>query len=251
MSDIIKIDGNTLTTDNLITYLKLTNEFDSLTEKLIRHQVTVLAAKKKGIQVSETDVQDAADNFRRYAGLHRAKDTMEWLEAQKLTVDDLETFITGQLFAKKALEEVTTDAKIEEYFQLNSPKFDTVDIKHLVVEGKNQANELMAQLQDEPGLFDEFVRDYCLDDETKRSNGLIAGIRRGSLEPDVEAKVFNGKEGDVLGPFQLGGEDLHEIVTIVKLNPASLDESTRVAIGETLYEEWLEARMEEFSISAD
>jgi hypothetical protein len=29
-----------------------------------------------------------------------------------------------------------------------------------------------------------------------------------------------------------------------------LDESTKVAIGEAIYEEWLEARMEEHSIAA-
>ncbi len=251
MGDIFKLDGNAFTSDQLINHLKLTNEFDALTEKLIRHKVTVSAARKKGLQVNDQEVQDAADNFRRYTGLHRAKDTMEWLDSQQLSLDDFESFLTEQLFSQKVLAEITNDDKVEEYFQLNSPKFDSVDIKHLVVEGKDQANELFAQLIDEPNLFNEFVKDYSLDDETKSANGLISGIRRGSLDPDIEAKVFNAQKGDILGPFQLGEENLFEIIAVDTLTPATLDEPTQIAIAEAIYEDWLESRMEEHAISTE
>jgi peptidylprolyl isomerase len=176
---------------------------------------------------------------------------MECLDSQKITLETFEAFLKEQLYSQKILAEITADDKIEEYFQLNSPKFDSVDIKHLVVQGKSQANELMAQLEEESGLFDEFVNDYTLDDETKTSNGRISGIRRGYLETDVEAKVFNAKQGDILGPFQLGNEDLFEIILVQSMHPASLDESTKITIGEAIYEDWLAARMEEFAISTD
>jgi hypothetical protein len=139
MNTILKINDETIDSEQFIKILKLTNEFPDLLENLIKDKVTVHEAKKSGISVSTEEVQKAVDEFRRYAGLHRAKDTQEWLDDQSLTLDDFETFMTERLYKNKAVASITTDEAIEEYFKLNSPRFEKVDIKHIVVESKAQA----------------------------------------------------------------------------------------------------------------
>jgi peptidylprolyl isomerase len=249
MTTVIKIDDESVSAEDFVKYLKLTNEFPDLIDKLIRAKVTVQAAKKQGIQVTSEEVQQSADDFRRYVELNRAKDTQEWMDEMGVNLDDFENFITEQIFKRKVLEKLTTDEAIQEYFKLNSPKFDKADIKRIVVEGQGKAKELCAMLEDDPESFDEMVKEHSLDDETKATGGLIGNVSRGALPDEVDAKVFNAEAGDIIGPFQIEDEDLYEILQITAFRAAELDDATNVDIGEIIYNEWLAERMKDHSVA--
>lgn len=189
-----------------------------------------------------------ADDFRRCIGLHRAKETHEWIERIGITPEDFETFITEHVFKKKMIDTLTTEEAVAAYFNLNAPRFDTADIKHIVVEGREKAMEFIALLDEEPENFDEFAREYSLDDETKNTGGYIPEVRRGILPDEVEAKVFNASADDILGPFQVGEEELYEIIRVTAIHPARLDKSAREKISEAIYDEWLNERLKEHSV---
>ncbi|QTA89934.1 peptidylprolyl isomerase [Desulfonema magnum] len=248
MSTLLKIDEEAISADQFIKFLKFSNEFSELMKKLIRNKVTVHAAKKRGITVSTEEVQQMADDFRRCIGLHRAKETHEWIERIGITPEDFETFITEHVFKKKMIDTLTTEEAVAAYFNLNAPRFDTADIKHIVVEGREKAMEFIALLDEEPENFDEFAREYSLDDETKNTGGYIPEVRRGILPDEVEAKVFNASADDILGPFQVGEEELYEIIRVTAIHPARLDKSAREKISEAIYDEWLNERLKEHSV---
>jgi peptidylprolyl isomerase len=249
MSTILKINDETIDSEQFIKILKLTNEFPDLLENLIKDKVTVHEAKKRGISVSTEEVQKTVDEFRRYAGLHRAKDTQEWLDDQGLTLDDFEAFMTERLYKNKAMASITTDQAIEEYFKLNSPRFEKVDIKHIVVESEAQAKEILAMLEDDPADFDKYCSEHSLDAETSSSGGVEAGIRRGILPDEIDAKVFNAKAGDIIGPFQFGSENLWQVIMVAAVHHPVKDEDTENEIVDAIYNNWLEARMKENTIS--
>ncbi|MDY6950515.1 MAG: peptidylprolyl isomerase [Thermodesulfobacteriota bacterium] len=249
MSTAIKINDEVVSAEQFINILKMSNEFPLLAEKIIRDKITVQEAKKKGINVSTEEVQQEADDFRRVAALHRAKDTQEWMDKRGLTLDEFETFVTERIYKKKMVDAVTSEEAIEEYFKLNSPKFDSADIRHIVVDTEAKAKELMSLLSDDPGGFGELAKEHSLDNETKKTGGQIGGLRRGVLPDEVSAKVFNASAGDVVGPLQLGDGYFFEIIQVTAVNPASLDDSTKEEIGELLYNEWLEARLQEHTVT--
>jgi len=248
MSTVVKIDEEVISAEQFVKILKLTNEFPEMIRKIVRDKVTVHAAKKKGIAIPTPEVQQMADDFRRCGGLHRAKDTQEWMDGIGISLDEFESFITEQLYKKRMLETIVTDKSVEAYFKLNSPKFDSVDIRHIVVEGEEKAKELIALIEEEPESFDELVKEHSLDEETKENGGLIKGVLRGALSSDVDAKIFNAAEGVILGPFRLD-EDLCEIILIAAKKTAKLDDSTKTKIGELLYDEWLAARVKEHAVT--
>lgn len=251
MTEILKIDDKTYTAEDLLTYLKLNNQYDEVLDDFVRHKVSALAAKKKGVSISTGELQNGSDDFRRLMGLHRAKEAMDWLENQKLNLEDLEVFLEEQLCKKKVIDEITADDKIEEYFKLNSPKYDEVTLKSIIVDSKDKANELLASLEDDPADFDGFVTEHSLDDDTKNTGGLLPSVRRGTLPDEIEAKVFNAEAGSLTGPFQLDGEDLYQLLKVVEVKPAALNESVQAEIGETIYDDWQDERMNDFQISAD
>jgi parvulin-like peptidyl-prolyl isomerase len=215
----------------------------------VREKVAVHAAKKRELEVLDDEVQEEAIRYIKSLGMRRAKEAYDWLEALGITMDDFEEFLTEMVFRKKVTETVTDDEAVEEYFKLNSPSFDVVDLKGIIVEGEDMANEIYASLEDDPDSFAMFVENYSLDDSTKENGGNVTGVRRSELPDEVSAKTFNAKPGDVLGPFRLGRTDRYQVVMVQEIHTAVLDDAIREKISKLLYDDWLNARLREHRVS--
>jgi peptidylprolyl isomerase len=108
---------------------------------------------------------------------------------------------------------------------------------------------MMSVLADEPEAFAEMAREHSVA-ETREQGGVIGKVPRGSLKPDLEARVFNAREGELLGPFASPDGALHEIFCVNARHPATLDPDTTAEIRRVLREEWLVARSHEHVIEA-
>ena len=247
MLGIVKIDNEVFSTENLITLLKLNGRFDSLMEDILKDKLAVHAAKKQGITLSDEDLQERADQFRRAHGLQRAKDTNDYFDTLGVSLEDFEVFISDMLYQEKMLEKVGTDPAVEEYFQLNSPRFDSINISHILMDSEGGAKEMYSVLSDDPESFSDMAREHSTAD-TAESGGYIGKVTRGSLQGDVEAKVFNAEAGDLLGPFPSGDGTHYEIFRVDEKNPAQLDEDTASEIRNSLCDEWLAGRAREHRI---
>jgi peptidylprolyl isomerase len=249
MAGIVRIDEELITTDDFIRSLKLTGQFEGLVEQLVRDRLTVRAAKQLGLAITAEQIQERADDFRRTLGLHRAADTNHYLDALGVSLDEFETFITDGLYQEKMLEQVCNEQAVQQYFKLNSPRFDSVEVSHIVLDSEGKAREMMSVLADEPEAFAEMAREHSVA-ETREQGGVIGKVPRGSLKPDLEARVFNAREGELLGPFASPDGALHEIFCVNAKHPAALDPDTTAEIRRVLREEWLVARSHEHVIEA-
>lgn len=249
MAGIVRIDDEVITTDDFIRSLKLTGQFEGLVEQLVRDRLTVRAAKQSGLPITAEQIQERADQFRRILGLHRAADTNHYLDALGVSLDEFEAFITDSLYQEKMLEQVCNDNAVEQYFKLNSPKFDSVEVSHIVLDAEGKAREMMSVLQEEPEAFAELAREHSVGD-TRERGGLIGKVLRGSLKADIEARVFNAKPGELLGPFPSPDRAFFEIFCVNAKHPATLDEDTAAEVRRLLREQWLMARAQEHVIEA-
>jgi parvulin-like peptidyl-prolyl isomerase len=249
MTTIVKIDGEAIGVAEFVQTLKLTGQFEGLIEQLVRDRITVRGAKKSGIRVSEEEIQERADQFRRVRGLHRASDTNKYLDAMRVSMDEFEAFITDSLYQEKMMQKVCSDQAVQAFFKLNSPKFDSIEVSHIVLDSEGKAKEMMAVLRDDPDSFDEMAREHSIAD-TRERGGLIGKVLRGSLRTDVEAKVFNAAVGDLLGPFASADRSVFEIFRVNAKHPAKLDDDTATEVRRLLREEWLRARAQEHVIEA-
>jgi parvulin-like peptidyl-prolyl isomerase len=102
-------------------------------------------------------------------------------------------------------------------------------------------------LEDDPESFEELAREHSISD-TKSNGGHIGRITRGMMPPEVEAKVFQGNEGKILGPFPVPGGSAYEVFRVNAKSPARLDTETTDQIRRVLREEWLAARAGESRI---
>src|SRR4051812_10402912 len=223
MTAIVRIDNEVIDTEDFVRTLKLTGQFESLIEQLVRDNLTVRAAKKQGIPVSAEEIQERADQFRRVQGLHRAADMNHYLDTLGVGLDEFESFITDSLYQEKMMEQVCSDKAVEQYFKLNSPRFDSVEVSHIILDAEGKAKEMMSVLRDDPDSFADMAREHSVAD-TRENGGVIGKVLRGSLKADVEAKVFNAVAGDLLGPFPSPDKSFYEIFAVNAKHPATLDE---------------------------
>jgi peptidylprolyl isomerase len=247
MTAIVRIDDEVIGIEDFVRTLKLTGQFESLIEQLIRDKLTVRAAKKQGIPVSPEEIQERADQFRRVQGLHRAADMNHYLDTLGVSLDEFESFMTDSLYQEKMMEQVCSDKAVEKYFKLNSPKFDSIEVSHIVLDTESKAKEMIAVLTDDPDSFAEMAREHSIVD-TREQGGVIGKVLRGSLKTDIEAKVFNASAGDLLGPFPSSDKSFYEIFAVNAKYPATLDEDTAAEVRRLLREEWLFARAQEHII---
>ncbi|HWM67136.1 MAG TPA: peptidylprolyl isomerase [Steroidobacteraceae bacterium] len=250
MTTIVKIDGKAIQLDEFVRTLKLTGQFEALLEQFVRDRLAAMSARKAGIQVSEAEIQERCDQFRRVRGLHRASDTNRYLDAMRVSLEEFEAFITDSLYQEKMLAKVCSEQAALGYFKLNSPKFDSIEVSHIVLDSEAKAKEMVAVLGDDPDSFDEMAREHSIAD-TREQGGVIGKVLRGSLRADVEAKVFNATAGDLLGPFASGDRTAFEIFLVNAKNSARLDEDTAVEVRRLLREDWFRARAQEHVIEAN
>lgn len=247
MTAIVRIDDEVIDTESFVRALKLAGQFESLVEQMVRDKLTARAAKKQGLEVTDEEIQERADQFRRVQGLHRAADMNHYLDALKIGLDDFEAFIVDGLYQDKMMAQVCSDEAVSEFFFLNSPRFDSVEISHMVLDAEGKAREMIAVLQEEPELFAELAHEHSVAD-TRERGGVIGKVMRGALKPDVEAKVFNASPGDLLGPFPSPDGAYYEIFTVNAKHPARLDEDTAAEVRRLLRDDWLMARAQEHVI---
>jgi peptidylprolyl isomerase len=247
MTAIVRIDDEVIGIEDFVRTLKLTGQFESLIEQLVRDKLTVRAAKKQGIPVSPEEIQERADQFRRVQGLHRAADMNHYLDTLGVSLDEFESFMTDSLYQEKMMKQVCSDKAVEKYFKLNSPKFDSIEVSHIVLDTESKAKEMIAVLTDDPDSFAEMAREHSIVD-TREQDGVIGKVLRGSLKTDIEAKVFNASAGDLLGPFPSSDKSFYEIFAVNAKYPATLDEDTAAEVRRLLREEWLFARAQEHII---
>jgi parvulin-like peptidyl-prolyl isomerase len=249
MTTIVKIDGDAISVDELVQTLKLTGQFEGLIEQLVRDRITVRAARKHGLKVADEEIQERADQFRRVRGLHRAADMNKYLDALRVGLDEFEAFITDGLYQEKMMQKVCGDAAVQAYFKLNSPRFDSIEVSHIVLDSEGKAKEMISVLRDDPQSFEEMAREHSIAD-TRERGGLIGKVLRGSLRSDVEAKVFNAAAGELLGPFASADRTTFEIFRVDGRHPARLDDDTATEVRRLLREDWLRARAQEHVIEA-
>jgi len=248
MSNIARIDEEYLSADEFIKILKFKDRLEDLLEEVLSDKLTVLEAKKQGITLSPDELQERADNLRRVEGLHRAKDMLDYLDAMGMTLDDFEAYISDTLYREKMMEQICSEQAVKDYFSLHSPKFDSVEISHILLDSEDTAREIVALLEDDPDSFAELAAEHSLAEESREQGGALGKILRGALFGEAEAKVFNAQTGEVLGPFPSADEQLYEIFMVTAKHPASLNDSTRAEVKKLLHREWLQARANEHRI---
>ena len=232
---IAVVNGKSIALWTLIRDLKLTG-MDPV-RSAIQHALVLPMAEREGISVSDAELQEAADKFRQAMGLYSQDSTTEWLEANGLTVDDLERKLERDRVADKLKRRVITDDDVETFYNVNRPAFDWAHLSQIVVDDENRANTLYQQLVDGGGEFDELARSDS-DDESWGVGGYLGMVTREELTTEAGRAVFDAEPGTIVGPLKT--DQGYHLIKVWGLSRGELSAQSREHIKERLFKEWLD-----------
>ena len=227
--------GNNFSDKDVLKYLKLSGEINRVFDNLVIQKKAKEHFTKTGDSISTELLQESCDQFRRLYGLTRAQDMFSWLKTQNLSVDDFEAFIENQLMVEKIKSQLSSNEKVENYFNQNKSQFDSAVLYRILLDEEGKASLVYSEIEDEGEDFRETAQKYSLDKTTAANGGYIGEFFRYQLADD---EALSANPGDLIGPLQtpIG----YEIIMVSEINRAeSLTDTLCDLIGKKLFDEWL------------
>jgi hypothetical protein len=99
----------------VVDYLRMTGGFAPALREVVKRRVAAEEAAKRGVTVSDQELQKAADAFRQLNGLQKAADTEWWMKANGVSVETLEGFLETNLMISKLKDMLAESDKAKKY----------------------------------------------------------------------------------------------------------------------------------------
>lgn len=231
----IEVNGEEVSLYDVLTLAKLNGQLQLISDG-IDAAIVRQAAAKRGIEISDDELQGVADEFRAAKELYDADTTQTWLDDKKLSYHEWESLLEG-LITQRKLREALTASLVEQRFVEQKLSFDKAAVSRLVLDDEGVARELRAQIVEDGADFHALARVHSIHSDTRPAGGYSGELLRSDMEPALEAAIFGAQPGKVVGPIKT--DDGWELVKLEGLVPAELNEEMRETIKTSIFNEWL------------
>jgi foldase protein PrsA len=208
------VSGEKITEAQVIAELKSRWGFQ-VREELIRALVVEQEAKKKGITVSDAEVDTAYKQSElaiNDQGRNNGQTFTDWLLGQELTIPSYRRSLRMRLLLEKMVkgdpDVQVTDDEVRKYYDANkAPLPEAVEVAFIAVGTKEEADQMRADILANKTTWDQAAHDKNLDPWGRDSSpehpaGYLNFIQKGD-QPIQKAAFALAKDGDISAPFQV------------------------------------------------
>ncbi|MGD1805610.1 peptidylprolyl isomerase [Dapis sp. BLCC M126] len=227
------------TDEEIIGYLRRSCKLAAIAESAEEEALILGICQELDITISDEELQKAGDTFRQEHHLSEASKTIEWLEKQRITVENWSEGIKISLLAQKLKEHLFGEIVDTDYIT-NRNNYQRFALSQILVSNLTEAVEILRLLREENTSFCALALEYSKGKQSQE-NGGFAGVKfLVELLPEISQVVADGEEGNILGPIQtkLG----YHILRIEKKFPVILSE-VREQVIESLFQVWLHQKI--------
>lgn len=244
--DLLRVNRETVDVMSALAVIDIMRDKAQVMAHLVNQCLIREAVRERALEVSDAQVEAVVDGFRRRRGLYGIEQTHEWLTQRGMTPEDLYRLLAGEA-AKIKLRDEIAQGRIEEYFASHERAFDTARCARLTVRDEEDARRLYGKLSaGDLNFFEAAQRQFLEDVQPGSSESLFLVVRREQMPPAYSDGIFRAEPGELLGPFQNG--DKYDIVRVIQISRAKLDQDTREAVKDRLFQEWLERERQNATI---
>ncbi|MFX3636881.1 MAG: cyclic nucleotide-binding domain-containing protein, partial [Candidatus Pristimantibacillus sp.] len=118
----------------------------SAVEDSIRRAIMKEFAEQHQISIDEQEWKAKANELRQQLGLYSAAETLAWLKVRGLTMVDLFESAKARLLTEK-VKRIASEDKVDAYYLKSRLSYDKAIISQLIVGCREQAQELLFQLE--------------------------------------------------------------------------------------------------------
>ena len=241
-ADLLRVNAYVLKVDEAIAFLDFVWDEASIANQLVNQCVIREELAREPIVLTDTEVQEALDQFRIAKGLFKSEEMHHWLEHNGMTHESLERFVTDNRLIDKVRDRVTSH-RADEYFRQHTNDFDTARIARIEVADKDCASSLAEQIKNGTLNFYTAAERYFVEGKKYDDvlpNDLFAVIERRQTRPALGELIFAAVPGELIGPVP--SEHGYTLVRVLSITPACLNDSVLSAIKNLLFEDWLAQR---------
>lgn len=224
----------------LIYEAKISGKMAGLIQSILRRNVIADQIEKYEIELTSTDLQQAADKFRIVHKLETTEATKQWLESGNFSLDDFEYIVTQDLLAHKLAEHLFGE-RVEQFFHQHLLDYSGAILYEVILEDPDLAMEIFYSLQEGDLSFAVVAHQYSSDLELRRRGGYIGKVSRKQLHPEISAAVFAAKPPQLIPPITTAvGVHLIQVEEIIT---PKLDEQLYSQILAQMFDRWLDDKV--------
>jgi putative peptide maturation system protein len=235
---LLRVNGVSMELDHAIACLDFLWDEAPLAERLVTACLLWQELEEQPVELSDDELQDAMDAFRRARGLLSAEATSEWMTRHCLSHRNLEELVAGET-AVARLRNRETAAKVPAYFEQHRRGLDSASIARLVFPCRPDAERVIEEIHTGDDFHLAAERSWA-EKRISTSNGFFLLVRRDEFAPGVASQVFDAPPGATLGPFEV--DDGYALIRVLAVEHAVLNKTTKDLIERRLFAEWLERR---------
>ncbi|MBD2065964.1 peptidylprolyl isomerase [Leptolyngbya sp. FACHB-671] len=228
------------TNEDVIAYLRRSHKIAEVAALAECDTLVLNICEQLGITVSDEELQAAGDAFRLEHKLLGASETLAWLQEQRITVEDWTQGIRVDLLTKKLKEHLFADA-VDAHYMSNRNDYKRVALSQILVRDLPDALKVANAIREEKASFCALALEYSKGKQSQENGGFVGICFIAKLMPEIAQVISEAKEGEVIGPVQtkLG----YHILRIEKWFSIELSESVREELLESLFQVWLQERV--------
>jgi parvulin-like peptidyl-prolyl isomerase len=232
----------------IVQHLKLSSQLNSILEGVATCEIIESKAAELGIEISDQELQQSADDFRSTHNLHNTEATWMWLKNNHLSMDDFEDLVHTNSMTKKLVQHLFSD-RVKSFFFQHQLDYAGAAMYEVVLDDEDLAIELFCALQENEMSFHDVARKYESNPVRRRSGGYCGVLQRQSLKPEISAAVFAATPPQLLKPT-VTSMGVHLILVEEIIQP-QLDEELNNQIMSALFSDWLQQQLQETRIVTD
>lgn len=196
----------------------------------------------RSIAAIDLSAEDSLRVWQQFYQQHQIEsdaDLQTWLCDRGLASQHLEYLVTRNLKLERFMQE-QWGHQVESYFLKQKAQLDRVIYSLIRVNDANLAQELFFRIQAGEQSLSELASQYSQGSETQ-TGGLIGPVELSVPHPALAAMLRTSQPGQLLPPTRLA--DWVVIVRLEKVIPAQLDEAMQQRLLKALFEEWVQAQI--------
>jgi putative peptide maturation system protein len=239
--DLLRVNQQVLEVGQAIGCLDFVWDDRRIVDRLVNVCLIQEALAKGLFQLTDDELQEAMDGFRRARGLYTAEETLRWMARRGMSHEQLEAYVRDDATVA-ALRRRVTAARVAPYWAAHRADFDAAGIARIDFADEAEAHCVAEQIRAGGRDFFETAQHRFLaaGGRGDEARPLLVRVRRREMPAVLAAAVFAASPGDVVGPVFAG--DGFAVVRVLAHHPADLDAATRRAVEHLLFDEWLEER---------
>jgi parvulin-like peptidyl-prolyl isomerase len=204
----------------------------------------VIDAELMTIVCSQEEIFNAYKAFYHQHQINSDADRVTWLERNHCTLTQFEYLVLKQIKLDRFKQTVFAH-KVDSYFLQRKSQLDRAVYSLLRVKDLHLAQELFFRIQDGEVVFTDLVQQYSGGEEAEMG-GLVGPHEMSVPHPTLAQALRSLQVGKVSAPIQIA--DWFVIVKLEKRLPAQLDKAMRTRLTDELYEQWIQAKLNQLAV---